>query len=49
LVGITTAMGLACGALGINVAHELGHRTKKYEQVYVKIIIDEYLVYALFY
>lgn len=31
-VGITLAMGLACGALGINVAHELGHRVKKYEQ-----------------
>jgi alkane 1-monooxygenase len=39
LVGITTAMGLACGALGINVAHELGHRTKKYEQFMSKLLL----------
>ncbi len=32
-------MGLACGALGINVAHELGHRTKKYEQVMAKTLL----------
>ena len=38
-VGITTAMGLACGALGINVAHELGHRTKKYEQFMSKLLL----------
>ncbi|MBS1946994.1 MAG: alkane 1-monooxygenase [Bacteroidetes bacterium] len=25
-------MGLLCGTFGINVGHELGHRTKKYEQ-----------------
>lgn len=38
-VGITTAMGLACGALGINVAHELGHRTKKHEQLFAKMLL----------
>jgi alkane 1-monooxygenase len=38
-VGITTAMGLACGALGINVAHELGHRSKKYEQFMAKMLL----------
>lgn len=38
-VGITTAMGLACGALGINVAHELGHRGKKYEQLLSKALL----------
>jgi alkane 1-monooxygenase len=31
-LGILSAFGLSCGILGINVAHELGHRTKKYEQ-----------------
>lgn len=31
-VGMVLAMGTACGALGINVAHELGHRPKRYEQ-----------------
>jgi alkane 1-monooxygenase len=38
-IGITTAMGLACGALGINVAHELGHRSKKYEQLMSKALL----------
>lgn len=38
-VGITSAMGIACGALGINVAHELGHRTKKYEQWMSKALL----------
>lgn len=32
LVGKITAMGMMCGVLGINVAHELGHRTKRYER-----------------
>jgi alkane 1-monooxygenase len=31
-IGMTISMGLACGVLGINVAHELGHRTAKWEQ-----------------
>jgi alkane 1-monooxygenase len=38
-IGITTAMGLACGALGINVAHELGHRTNKFEQFLSKALL----------
>ncbi|HRH56197.1 MAG TPA: alkane 1-monooxygenase [Chitinophagales bacterium] len=38
-LGITLAMGTACGALGINVAHELGHRTKKYEQFMSKMLL----------
>src|SRR5665647_511430 len=38
-LGITLAMGIACGALGINVAHELGHRTKKYEQWMAKSLL----------
>jgi alkane 1-monooxygenase len=31
-VGMALAMGMGCGIMGINVAHELGHRSKKYEQ-----------------
>ncbi|MFN8261706.1 MAG: alkane 1-monooxygenase [Chitinophagales bacterium] len=38
-VGVTLAMGTACGALGINVAHELGHRSKKYEQTMSKLLL----------
>lgn len=29
---LTITMGIACGVLGINVAHELGHRTQKLHQ-----------------
>ncbi|MCB9640463.1 MAG: alkane 1-monooxygenase [Myxococcales bacterium] len=32
LIGATWSVGLACGAYGINVAHELGHRKKPHEQ-----------------
>ena len=31
-VGLTLGMGLCCGVLGINVAHELGHRTNRRDQ-----------------
>lgn len=33
------SMGLLCGTFGINVAHELGHRVKKYEQVFAKALL----------
>jgi len=38
-IGRITGMGLMCGVLGINVAHELGHRTKKHEQFLAKILL----------
>ena len=31
LVGMTASMGVHCGAVGINVAHELGHRVSRFE------------------
>jgi len=39
VVGLSLAMGIACGALGINVAHELGHRTKRFEQFLSKTLL----------
>ncbi len=39
LVGRITGMGLMCGVIGINVAHELGHRSKPYEQLMAKILL----------
>jgi alkane 1-monooxygenase len=36
LAGLTFSMGVVLGALGINVAHELGHRTNKWEQFLAK-------------
>lgn len=38
-IGRVTGMGMLCGVIGINVAHELGHRTKKYEQNLAKILL----------
>ncbi|HBH22833.1 MAG TPA: alkane 1-monooxygenase [Cytophagales bacterium] len=38
-IGHTVSMGLMCGVLGINVAHELGHRSKKYEQVFAQLLL----------
>ncbi len=38
-VGRITGMGLMCGVIGINVAHELGHRSKRYEQLMAKTLL----------
>lgn len=38
-IGLTWAMSIACGVLGINVGHELGHRTKKFEQFLSKSLL----------
>ena len=37
--GYIATLGLACGVFGINVAHELGHRNKKYEQWMAKALL----------
>lgn len=37
--GITFSVGLVCGSLGINVAHELGHRSSWYERVMSKMLL----------
>lgn len=39
LIGKIVTFGLACGVYGINVAHELGHRIKKYEQNMAKALL----------
>ncbi len=38
-IGLTWAMSLGCGVLGINVAHELGHRSKPFEQFLSKSLL----------
>lgn len=38
-VGYTLAMGMMCGAMAINVGHELGHRTNKMEQFLAKVLL----------
>lgn len=37
--GRTFSMGMMCGVLGINVAHELGHRVSKTEPVLAKVLL----------
>ena len=39
IVGLTLSVGILSGSLGINVAHELGHRTRKYEQVLAQALL----------
>jgi alkane 1-monooxygenase len=38
-IGYTISFGLSCGVLGINVAHELGHRNTPLEQTMAKILL----------
>ena len=38
-IGMTISAGLMCGVLGINVAHELGHRATKLEQFFAKALL----------
>ncbi len=37
--GMIFAFGVACGVLGINLAHELGHRNTWYEQLLSKMLL----------
>ncbi len=39
IAGIVWSTGICCGVFGINVAHELGHRHKKSEQLLAKILL----------
>lgn len=47
-IGLITAMGLLCGALAINVAHELGHRQVPHERFLAKLLLFTSL-YSHFY
>lgn len=39
LTGKVFVMGLLCGTFGINVAHELGHRSNRFEQTLAKLLL----------
>jgi len=39
ITGRILSMGIACVSLGINVAHELGHRAKPYERFMAKMLL----------
>ncbi len=39
VIGKVWSTGIGCGVMGINVAHELGHRSTWYEQLMAKILL----------
>ncbi len=39
MLGKTLSMGVACAALGINIAHELGHRVNRAERIMAKSLL----------
>ncbi len=39
ILGRITAMGLMCGAIGINVGHELGHRNNRFDEFLGEILL----------
>jgi alkane 1-monooxygenase len=39
VVGMTLSTGIVVGSIGINVAHELGHRQTGYEQFFSKLLL----------
>jgi len=39
IVGMIFSAGISCGAIGINVAHELGHRVAKHERFMAKALL----------
>lgn len=47
-IGRIIAMGLMCGVFGINVAHELGHRTTRVEQFLSKVLLSTSLYMHFF-
>lgn len=38
--GYTSSFGIACGVIGINAAHELGHRRSKLEKLFAKLLLS---------
>jgi alkane 1-monooxygenase len=48
LIGMLWSVGIACGAYGINVAHELGHRKNKWEQRLAKMLLSTALYMHFF-
>jgi alkane 1-monooxygenase len=39
IMGRTASMGILCGIYGINVAHELGHRAKRWERDLARVLL----------
>jgi alkane 1-monooxygenase len=39
LIGRILSMGLMCGVLGINIGHELGHRSNRFERIIGELLL----------
>ena len=39
LIGRISSMGLMCGVLGINIGHELGHRSNRFERIIGELLL----------
>ncbi|NBW59688.1 MAG: alkane 1-monooxygenase, partial [Crocinitomicaceae bacterium] len=39
LIGRISSMGLMCGVLGINIGHELGHRSNRFERFIGELLL----------
>lgn len=46
--GLVLSMGICGGSLGINVAHELGHRSRRYEQRLAQVLLGSALYLHFF-
>ncbi|SDX75156.1 alkane 1-monooxygenase [Hymenobacter psychrophilus] len=47
-LGLVLSMGICGGSLGINVAHELGHRSRSYEQRLAQVLLGSALYLHFF-
>lgn len=47
-ISLILSMGISCGVIGINVAHELGHRKMKIEKMMAKLLLCTSLYYQFF-
>jgi alkane 1-monooxygenase len=48
IIGLIFSMGICCGVLGINAAHELGHRKSKFERVLSRLLLMTSLYWQFF-
>jgi len=46
--GLISAMGVSCGVIGINVAHELGHRNLKADRILARILLSTSLYWQFY-
>jgi alkane 1-monooxygenase len=48
IAGWVSSMGVACGVIGINVAHELGHRRRTLDRMLARLLLSTSLYWQFF-